>query len=89
MIPKEMRRDPLLVQEWFRKNFGTSPYVPALGKLDPRRTIALIFREDDIVAIETRRARRSVIDYWMAFQVAMFVSVVAKGEPSIPVRHNE
>jgi hypothetical protein len=88
MIPSQMRRDPLLIQEWVLQNFGTTPYVPALGKLDFRHTIALIFRESDIVAIETRRARRSVVDYWTAFQVAIFVSIVAKREPTISVQHN-
>jgi len=83
IIPTEMRQYPLSVEKWFRENFSSSPYMPALVKLDCQCTIALIFRENDIVAIETietRRARRSVIDYWMAFQVALFVSVVAERE---------
>jgi hypothetical protein len=76
LVPSSKRSQVAVDEIWFQDTFGGSPYAAALTNLSLQRTIAVILREDNILSIETGRTRRSAVDYWMALQVAIYVSIV-------------
>jgi len=73
LIPPAMRKNPAVLAQWLEEHFVDTPFAGLVGSVDPPRTIALVFHESGLVAIESGEIRNAEIDYLVAFQHAVFI----------------
>jgi hypothetical protein len=72
-FPPSFRKDPPAATQWLRDHFARTHYGAELLTIDPDKTIAIAFRDDGVFIIESRR--RTEVDYFVAFQALIFVTV--------------